>query len=173
MPIKYSVAQQQIIDRYLEATKHCPESRIPLEKLVSMKKHVPRCRPDSTMLKKCERDFLESEQLETVGRKKRQIDNSLVASIFYKYEDYYDAKSRFYWLDDIITGVSRLDLGGNTRPLNTGVLYNFLSTASVINTTIIMDYCDVKERQAQKILLSLVVANRVIENEIRRMNLTL
>jgi hypothetical protein len=167
-PIEYSETQQKVIDRYMEATKDFPESRIPISKLIGMKHRIPSARPDKSTLQKCEEDFLE-ETVAIMGRPKRQIDNNYVKSVFYKYQSYKDAKKQFYWLDDILVGVSRLDMGGNTRPLGTGVLYSFICSSNIINTSIIQDFCNVGVRQSQNIMAALVIANRMIEKELLRM----
>lgn len=170
--IKLTPTQQAVVDRYMKATEDCPEARMPIAKLLAMKNHIPRSRPDKAVLAKCEKEFLaEGDSPIKSGRKQRQIDNTKAESVFYAFEDYYQAVERFYWLDDIITGVCRLDLGGNTRPLSRGVIYNFISTSTIINTDIIMAACDVQMRQAQKILLSVGIAVRMIEKELIRMKL--
>lgn len=144
---------------------------MPLSKLVSMKHHVPKCRPDKDMLVRCEQEYLEHVDAEVVkvGRKKRQIDNTYVSNALLQYGDFYNAKRMLYWLDDIIKGVCCLDLGGNTRPLSSGMIYNFISSSSVINTDIIMSFCNVGERQANKIMLSLSIVNRMVTKELKRM----
>lgn len=169
--MKLTKTQQAVVDRYLEATKGCPESRMPIEKLIGMKSKIPKYRPDRTVLLKCEQAYLE-EPLEEVGRPKRQLDNKFISSVLVGV-DFSAARERFYWLDDIIVGISRLGLGGNTRPLNKGMLYTFISTSSVINTTVISSFCEVGDRQAQKIMLSLCIAHRMIEKELKRMGYTL
>ena len=166
--IKYSATQQGVIDRYIEATKSCPEGRMPLIKLVGMKNRIRRVRPDIALLEMCEMKFL-SKPTGVMGRPKRQLDNSFVRSVFYMYEDYYEARKQFYWLDDIIVGVSRLDMGGNTRPLSVSILYNFVRTSNIVNTSIISDYCDVGPRQAQKIMVAVILIHRMIEKELRRL----
>lgn len=164
--IQYTAAQQQVIDAYLEATKDNVDVRLPLSKIIAIKKHIPKYKPDKIVLLKCERDYLDGGVDQIVGRHKRQIDNKVCSSLLSKYNDYYQAKEQHWWLDDILVGVSRLDLGGNTRPLSVVLLYNFISTSSVINTTIIMSFCSVAVRQAQKILLSLSIAVRLIEKSL-------
>lgn len=169
--MKYTEAQQQIVDRYLDATKDNPESRLPLSVIVGIKKHIPKYRPDRVMLEKCEEQYLQQEPIVAPGRKQRQIDNKAVSDVLSKYKSLKQAVRQFYWIDDIITGVSRIDLGGNTRPLSISLLFHFISTSTVINTSIIMSYCDVKTRQAQKIMTSLSIANRMIVKELKRMTL--
>lgn len=168
MVIKYSEAQQVIIDAYMEATKQHPDKRLPIARIVGIKRHIPKCRPDKAMLQKCEKEYLAGDVKVEIGRPKRHIDNKLVSSVLMDYVDYYQAKERYWWLDDILTGVSRLDLGGNTRPLSVVLLYNFVSTSTIINTDIVMEYCDVGIRQAQKVLLALSIAVRAIEKELVR-----
>jgi hypothetical protein len=163
----YSATQQIIIDAYLEATKHHPDQRLPIARIIGIKKHIPKCRQDKAMLQRCEREYIDGDvKSAPVGRKKKQVDNKLISSIFNEYVDYYQAKERYWWLDDILTGVSRLDMGGNTRPLSVGLLYNFISTSTIINTDIVMDYCNVGVRQAQNIILALSITIRSIEGQL-------
>ncbi len=165
----YTKAQQEVIDRYLEATKNNPDCRISIDKLIGMKKRIPKYRPDNSFLKLIEDTRLNEDDFELVkaGRPKTVVDNNRVFNFLSPYVDRYDlAKKEFYWLDDIVVGVTRLDLGGNTRDLSVYLLFDVLSICAMIDVDILKEYCEVADRQAQKILKALVVANRMIEKEI-------
>lgn len=143
-----------------------------IAQILKFKRHIPKGKPDRQSLETCEAAFLNEDIVVASGRKIRQIDNTFVSSIFSKYPTLSCAIKQFYWLDDILTGVARLDMGGNTRPLSLSVLYDFLSESGIINTTIISSYCGIGTRQAQKVMLSLTIANRMCEKELRRMGFT-
>lgn len=171
--MEYSEAQQKIIDRYLEATKDCPEDRIPLEKLVGLKNKFPKSKPDKYVVAKCERELINDdidEKKETRGRKARVIDNLYVRSKLTKYKEYEDAAWDYYWLDDVFTGVCSVAFEGATRWLSKYVVFDILSTAYRIDNELIADCCNVNERQVQKIMTALIVCNRAIEKELKRMD---
>jgi hypothetical protein len=166
----YTEQQQIVIDRYLEATKNFPEHRISIPKLLGIKSYIRKStKNDSFLLSQMEENYANESIIIKAGNPRRQIDNKYVSDSLGIYLSYLDAKKCFYWLDDILTGVSFLDLGGNTRPLSVGMLFTFMSTSSIINSKIVQDYCQVGERQSRKIMLSLVICNRMIEKELRRM----
>lgn len=73
-----------------------------------------------------------------------------------------EAVEDYPFLDNIITGVCNLDLGGNTRPLSTRVVYTLLTTQAIISTKLIMEAHYVGERQAQKICACLRIASREV-----------
>lgn len=168
----YTEAQRKVIDRYLEATKDSPQDRMPLEKLIGVKGRFPKRKPDKYVISKCENETLTDEfQPESKkGRKKRVIDNRYVVDKFIGYDEYMLADTDFYWLDDILTGLSIVAYEGATRQLSVHLLFDFLSTAESIDTDLIGKVCDVQERQAQKIMAALIVANRMVEKEFRRMD---
>ena len=171
MTIKYTATQQIVIDRYLEATKNSTESRLPIAQIIGLKRHIKRGKPDKHVLEQCEQAYLQEEPITAPGRKQRQIDNSAVSDVLSKYRSFEQCIKQFYWIDDIITGCSRFDLGNNTRPLSVSMLFHFISTSTIINTSIIMAYCDVKERQARNIMGALSVAHRMIEKDLIRLTL--
>ena len=166
----YTEAQRLIIDRYLEATKDNPSERMPLEKLVGVKGRFPKGKPDKYMVAKCEKDMLTDGVTVKRGRKKREISNSYVVEWFVGYAEYKLATEDFYWLDDILTGICTVALEGATRQLSKYLVFDFLSTADTINTDLISKVCDVQERQAQKIMAALVVAQKAVEKEFKRMD---
>lgn len=98
------------------------------------------------------------------GRKVSNIDNSFVYSYLSCFHFYTDCHYRM--VDDVLTGVSRLDMQGNTRDLSKYLLFNFLSCCQVINTAIIRDYLGIGVRQSQRLYKALVIANRAIHREL-------
>lgn len=162
-------AQQEVVDRYYEATKNSPETRMSVEQLLGMRKKIPKYRPDNSLLKKLEEERVNdgTETIVTRGRPKKEINNTLVLEFLSPYFDCYDLICKeYYWLDDIFTGVSMLDLGGNTRDLSKYHLFDILSVCAKINVDFIQDYLNVAERQSQKVMTSLVIAHNILEKEI-------
>ncbi|OQS45091.1 hypothetical protein B0T49_21885 [Chromobacterium violaceum] len=67
-------------------------------------------------------------------------------------------------IDDILTGVSRLDHGGNTRPLSASKLYTMLSSMPHITTQAVQEAAGQSERHAQRLALALRIASTAIQN---------
>lgn len=65
-------------------------------------------------------------------------------------------------LDDILTGVSRLDYGGNTRPLSVSKLYTMLSSMLHITTQAVQEATGKSERYSRKLALALRIASNAI-----------
>ena len=168
-----NAAQQEIIDRYNEATKDCPESRMSVDKLLSLKPRIRRYRPDAAIvasmedLMHSEDDSAPTEPVIKAGRKRTQLVNQVYEHFHNK--QYMEERYRHYWLDDILTGVSRLDTGGNTRPLSAAVLFNVLASFETVDTAVIADFCNVGERQARNIMTAVSIAHRMILKELTRM----
>ncbi len=156
----------------MQATKDDVNSRMSIEQLLKIKKHIPRQgKRDQDVLLKCESDWLcandESLYWQPVkGRKANQIDNSSVLVVTSTMGDWWDARHKYKWLDDVLVGVSRLDLGGNTRPISVTMLYMLLTTCSVINVSIIQGYCNVGVRQAQNIMGAMRIVHRMVSNKL-------
>lgn len=168
--MKLTEAQQEVVDRYYEATKDDPDSRMPIEKLLGMRSKIPKYRPDNHLLKKLEEERINDMQDTTIvtrGRPKKEIVNKIVLEFLSPFFDDYRLLSKeYYWIDDIFTGVSRLDLGGNTRDLSKYHLFDILSVCAKIDVSFLQDYLNVGERQAQKVLMSLGIVHRMLEKEI-------
>lgn len=164
--------QREVVARYYEATKDCPSSRMPIEKLLGMRNKIPKYRPVNHILKKLEAERINDEEdAEPVvakrGRPKKEIKNTIVLEFLSPYFDNYRyAIADHYWLDDILTGVSRLDLGGNTRDLSKYHLFDILSVCATIDVEMVKKYLCVADRQAQKVMTSLVIVHRMIEKEV-------
>jgi hypothetical protein len=173
--MKLTKAQQEIVDRYMEATKDTPESRMPIEQLLKLRKAIPKSRPDNAMLRILEEQRLASvTDIEPVekGRPKNVVKNSMVLNFLEPYFDMYsECVKDHYWIDDIFTGVSRLDLGGNTRDLSKYHLFDVLCVCASIDVDFIKEYLSIGERQAQKYMVSLQIAHRMVKKEIIERNL--
>jgi hypothetical protein len=162
--------QKEIIARYNEATKDDPDSRLPVEKLLGLSRRIPKYRPSNHHLKKLEEERI-NEPLEdqevSRGRPKKAIINNIVLDFLSPYFNNYSILSEtYYWIDDVFTGVSRLDLGGNKRDISKYHLFDILSVCAKIDADFVGEYLHTEKRQSQKIMLALSVAHRMLEKEI-------
>jgi len=102
---------------------------------------------------------------EITESKINKIDCSLVKEIinsdFYYLDGVCLINSR---IDDILHGVCRLDLGGNSRPLSKVVLLNLFNQGDVLYLKDIQDVVGCGVRQAQRYLKALKIAERMIIN---------
>ena len=73
-----------------------------------------------------------------------------------------EAVEDYPFLDNIITGVCNLDLGGNTRPLSTRIVFTLLTTQAIISTKLIMDVQGYSRSHAQKVCAALRIASREV-----------
>lgn len=96
----------------------------------------------------------------------KEFDNKRVVEELQHYCTFSEAVQDYPFLDNIITGVCNLDLGGNTRPLSTAVVYTLLATQSLITTKLIAEAAQCSERHAQKICGCLRVAAREVEKHL-------
>lgn len=76
------------------------------------------------------------------------------------YLDLSDAAEDLPLLQNIIESTNLLDLGGSTRPLNSGLLFSMLQHLDFITPKTVMEYMGCGRRHAQKVALCL----RVIVN---------
>jgi len=106
---------------------------------------------------------------EMVGMVKKayEYDNSYLVEEFIDYPTYGAACDDYPWIDDIITGVSLLDLGGNTRPISKNVLYVLMSTQPTITKNLIKEVTGKSDSHAQKLTAMVRTACRAIEKELR------
>ena len=168
--MKLTKAQQEVVDRYMEATKDDPDSRMTIEQLLKLRKSIPKHRPDNTMLRRMEEQRLASvtdiDVVET-GRPKNVVKNTMVLNFLAPYFDMYnECVKDHYWIDDIFTGVTRLDMGGNTRDLSKYRLFDVLCVCGKVDVPFIMEYVSVGERQARKYIAALQIAHRMVKKEI-------
>lgn len=160
----------EIIERYesVYGEKQTPEQ---VCKILALKKHFKksRVRRDDSIIVEYETklldDYIEPEV--SSGRKPNSIDNKIVSEFLFQFEKLHEFDEQYLFVDDILTGVAKLDLGGNTRDLSKYMLFNLISTMSVITVKGIEDKLGIKVRQAQKIFVSLKVINRMLEKEIK------
>lgn len=65
-------------------------------------------------------------------------------------------------IDDILHGVCRLDMSGNTRPLNKRVLRALLSHLDTLTAQVIVDVLQISGRHAQRYLKACKIAQAMI-----------
>lgn len=103
----------------------------------------------------------------STGRPSRIHDNSLVAEHLSQYLDFtdfmQDAPGAFRAaLDDVITGATQLDLGGNSRPLGKARLFTLLAHLPVISTGTTAEALQCTEQHARKVAAVLRVASTAL-----------
>lgn len=67
-------------------------------------------------------------------------------------------------VDDILTGVTRLDFGGNTRALSVSKIYYLLSSLPEITVKAVQEVAEQSESHCRKLAQALRVASRAIRN---------
>lgn len=67
-------------------------------------------------------------------------------------------------VDDILEGVSRLDYGGNTRPLSKSKLYTLLSALPIVSTATVQAATGQSSRHSRNLSQALRVASTAILN---------
>lgn len=92
----------------------------------------------------------------------KEFDNNRVVDELQYYCTLSDAAQDFPDIDNIVVGVCNLDLGGNTRPLSTRILYTLLSQQRIISTAAIMDAQGYSRSHTQKVCACLRIASREI-----------
>lgn len=103
-----------------------------------------------------------------MAKKEYEYDNSYLVDEFIIYPTFGDCCDEYPWIDDIITGVCNLDLGGNTRPLSRNLVYVLVSTQPIIKTSLIMQATGKSKSHSQKIVAIVRVACRAIEKELKK-----
>lgn len=89
-----------------------------------------------------------------------EFDNSEVVANLQHYCFLSDALEEYPFLEDIVTGVCHLDLGGNTRPLSSKMVFTLLSTQNIISTVLVQDAHQCSASHARKICAVLRIASR-------------
>ena len=107
-------------------------------------------------------------------------DNTFVQKRLEKYNSSYEASLALPFLDDVLHGAARLDLGGNTRPLSKGLLYTLLATLPEISRVAVQEgircsvhaqitgRINISDSHAKKVATSLRIASTIIERELKR-----
>jgi hypothetical protein len=71
-------------------------------------------------------------------------------------------------LDDVLTGIVRLDLGGNARPIQKRVLFDMLRDLDEVNAHAVKEYAGYSERHSRRIAGLLRIAinelNRIVND---------
>ena len=93
----------------------------------------------------------------------KELDNSLVVEELQHYQTFTQAVEDYRFLDNIIVGVCNLDLGGNTRPLPSGVVFTLLSTMETIYVKNVIEAHQCSESHARKITACLRIASREVQ----------
>lgn len=84
------------------------------------------------------------------GRPSKGMVNSLKPYLTF-YDKARDALDELPLLDDIVTGVVQLNLDGNTRALNKGVMIEMLQDLNVITSDAVENWMECGKRHAQKV----------------------
>ena len=108
-------------------------------------------------------------EMEVMAKKEYEYDNSFLVEEF-NYCLYGEACDEYSFIDDIITGVCNLDLGGNTRPLSRSFIWTLVSNQLVVKTSLIMEATGKSKSHSQKLVAVVRIACRVIEKEIKRID---
>lgn len=107
-------------------------------------------------------------EMEIMAKKEYEYDNSFLVDEF-NYCLYGEACDEFGFIDDIVTGVCNLDLGGNTRPLSRNFIWTLVSNQPTIKTSLIMDATGKSRSHSQKLVAVVRIACRAIEKEMKRL----
>ena len=103
-----------------------------------------------------------------MAKKEYVYDNSYLVEEFISYPLYGMACDDYPWIDDIISGVANLDLGGNTRPVSKNMLFVLISTQPVITTSVVEEATGKSNSYAKKLVGLLRVACRSLEKELKK-----
>jgi hypothetical protein len=101
-------------------------------------------------------------------KKEYEYDNSFLVEELIGYPLYGQACDDYPFVDDVITGVANLDLGGNVRPVSRNLLYVLISTLPVIKTSAVMEATEKSNSYAKKLTALLRVACKALEKEFGR-----
>ena len=159
----YSLTDKQevVVERYLKSTESFKAERMPLLKLLSMKNNISKTNT-IPVLPESDVDV----RIPSKKTRLKVVDNLLVKNFLLEYDEYKDMSEEHYWTDDIFTGCTRLDLGGNTRDLSKYLMFSILKEYEAITSKIIEEHCNVKERQAQNIVKCLNIISCMLRKEI-------
>lgn len=106
------------------------------------------------------------------GRPPKSLENSQVQNLLQSFWSMRDAFGKFPELDDIITGVTRLQTAGqgSTRPMPRHKLYQILSVCHVITSERIASLlpCSYHHSTVARYTLAARVASAAIQREIER-----
>lgn len=87
-------------------------------------------------------------------------------------EDESNPQSMRNAMNDIFNGVSRLDYGGNTRPLSVSKIFTLLSAIPKITVNAIQEATGQSERHSQRLAQALRVSSTGIQNAMIKNNAT-
>ena len=108
-------------------------------------------------------------EVEDMAKKEYEYDNSFLVEEF-NYCLYGEACDEYGFIDDIVTGVCNLDLGGNTRPLSRNFIWTLISNQPVVKTSLVMEATGKSKSHSQKLVAVVRIACRAIEKEIKKLD---
>lgn len=73
-------------------------------------------------------------------------------------------------MDDILTGITLLDFGGNTRPLSKTRLFALLATLPTITSAAVQEVLECSEQHARRLAMALRTASLAFAAQIDRWN---
>jgi hypothetical protein len=108
-----------------------------------------------------------------MARLPKQHDNETVSQHlddYWSYSHFHQCgPAKEVWaLDDILTGISKLDFGGNTRPLSVSKLFFLLKILPLITSAAVREVLGGSESHARRISSALRIASRAFTNHIQR-----
>lgn len=131
------------------------------ELLEKLKRRIPRWKPDAEWTYE-----IKPAEERTKGRKPVVLDNADLVQLFEGVMFSMKECTLPSSFEDIFYGVVRLDLGGNTRPLSTMVVYRLLSKLDKLSSDIIADALGLSDRQARKYMQACGLVQLLIRREV-------
>lgn len=131
------------------------------ELLASMKKHFKRWKPDRWW-----QPEQHDQKEHTKGRKPPMLNNHDLVMLFDGLHYYDDSSGVPSFVDDILHGVARLDMGGNTRPMSKATIYALLSKLDKLSTNAIASALGLGARQSQRYMTMCGIAQDMIRREV-------
>jgi hypothetical protein len=131
-----------------------------------LKKRIPKWKPDAEWTYE-----IKPEPEYTKGRKPVVLDNADLVQLFDGVVFSMKECTLPTVFEDILYGVVRLDMNGNTRPLSTMVVYRLLSKLERLSTAIIGDALGIGDRQAQRYMQACGLVQFLIRREVVKFQL--
>lgn len=131
------------------------------ELLAKLKRRIPRWKPDAEWTYEIGPD-----PERTKGRKPVVLCNADLVELFDGVVFSMKECTLPPVFEDILYGVVRLDMHGNTRPLSTNTVYRLLSKLDKLSTAIIGDALQVGDRQAQRYMQACGLIQMLIRREV-------
>lgn len=103
-----------------------------------------------------------------MAKKEYVHDNTWLMEELQQYASYGEACDDHPWIEDVLTGVCHLDLGGNTRPLRRQLIWVLMAHQPTITTSVIMEATGKSLSHSKKIVGMVRIACRAVEKELRK-----